>query len=141
MGPITLEQIRTIIDASLAKGREMNLNPMAVCVLDAGGTVVGYLREDGAPLIRFDIARGKAWGCIARGAGATQLAEQAKNNPVLVQSIQSMTDAYFPVRGGVLVKNADGVTIGAVGVTGATAGEDETCAVAGVEAAGLTAIA
>ena len=41
--------------------------------------------------------------------------------------------------GGVLVRNADGEILGAVGVSGDTSDHDETCAVAGIEAAGLTA--
>lgn len=140
MHPITLEQARTIMDAALKAARDKDLNPMAVCVIDAGGHMVGYLREDGAPMIRFKIAHGKAWSCIARGAGATQLAEQAKRNPVLVSALQGMVDDYFPVRGGVLLKNETGAIVGAVGVTGATATEDEACALIGARAAGLDAV-
>jgi uncharacterized protein GlcG (DUF336 family) len=139
MAPITLEQIRAILDGTLAKAKELGIGPMAVCVLDAGGHVAGYLREDGAPFIRFEIARGKAWAVAARGAGGQRLAEQAHRNPVLVQSLQSVTDHYFPVQGGVLVRNSEGAIVGAVGATGATSEQDEACAIAGIEAANLTA--
>ncbi len=140
MHPITLNEARAVMDSALKAARDKDLSPMAVCVLDAGGHMVGYLREDGAPMIRFKIARAKAWSCIARGAGATQLAEQAGRNPVLVSSLQSMLGDYFPVRGGVLLKNAEGAVIGAVGVTGASAAEDEACALAGAAAADLDAV-
>lgn len=139
MAPITLEDVRKILDGALAKANELGIGPMAVCVLDAGGHVAGFLREDGAPFIRFDIAHGKAWAVAARGAGGQRLAEQAQRNPVLVQSLQAVTDHYFPVQGGVLIRNADGAIAGAVGVTGATSEQDEACAIAGIEAAGLTA--
>jgi uncharacterized protein GlcG (DUF336 family) len=139
MAPITLEQVRAILDGALAKANELGIGPMAVCVLDAGGHVAGFLREDGAPFIRFEIARGKAWAVAARGAGGQRLAEQAQRNPVLVQSLQSVTDHYFPVQGGVLVRNGEGAIVGAVGATGATSEQDEACSIAGIEAAGLTA--
>ena len=139
MAPITLEQVRTILDGALAKAKELGVGPLAVAVLDAGGHVVGYLRDDGAPFIRFEIAQGKAWAVASRGVGGQRLVEQAKRNPILVQSLQSVTDHYFPVQGGVLVRNADGAIVGAVGASGATSEQDEACAIAGIEAAGLKA--
>lgn len=139
MAPITLDQVRAILDGALAKAKELSVGPIAVAVLDAGGNMAGYLREDGAPFIRFEIARGKAWAVASRGVGGQRLAAQAKRNPVLVQSFQAVTDHYIPVQGGVLVRNKDGVIAGAVGVTGASSEQDETCAVAGIESANLTA--
>ncbi len=40
---------------------------------------------------------------------------------------------------GVLIRDADGDIIGAGGISGDTADNDETCAIAGIEAAGLKA--
>ena len=47
--------------------------------------------------------------------------------------------ALIPVPGGLLAKDADGVIVGAVGVTGDTSDNDEVCGLAGITAAGLTA--
>ena len=44
----------------------------------------------------------------------------------------------IPVAGGVLILDDEGLVAGAVGVTGDSSDNDEACAVAGIEAAGLT---
>jgi uncharacterized protein GlcG (DUF336 family) len=139
MAVISAKQVRTIIDTALKTARRKKLPPMAVAVVTAGGHVQGYHAEDGAAPIRFEIARGKAWSSAMRAEGTTRLAEQAARNPSLVSSLQAMSEHYFPVRGGVLVRDAKGEIAGAVGVTGATAPDDEFCALAGAKAAKLKA--
>ncbi len=139
MAPLGETEITTLIRATFDRARAMNLGPMAACVVDAGGAVVGFLREDGAPMIRFEVARAKAWSAVARGVGTSRLAEMAARNPVLAQSLQAITPHFMPVRGGVLLCNRDGALVGALGVTGASAEEDEAAALAGAEAAGLIA--
>ena len=139
MAVITEKQVRTIIDTALKTARRKKLAPMAVAVVDVGGHVLGYLAEDGSAPIRFDVARGKAWTAAMRAEGTTRLAEQATRNPVLVAALESMSDHYFPVRGGVLLRNAKGEIAGAIGVTGATSEQDEACALAGAKAAKLKA--
>lgn len=137
MAAITEKQVRTIIDTALKTARKDKLPPMAVCVVDAGGHVLGYLCEDKSAPIRFEVARGKAWTAAMRAEGTTRLADQAARNPVLTDSLGKVTPHYFPVRGGVLLKNARGEIVGAVGVTGATSAQDEACGMAGVKAAKL----
>ena len=53
MTEITIEQARTIVSTTLAKGREMGLKPLSVIVLDAGGHPKAFEREDGASPGRF----------------------------------------------------------------------------------------
>ena len=137
MAVISASQVRTIIDTALKTARKKKLPPMAVVVVDAGGHVQGYLAEDGSTPMRFEIARGKAWSSAMRAEGTTRLAEQAARNPVLVSSLQAMSPHYFPVRGGVLLRDAKGEIAGAIGVTGATSEQDEACALAGAKAAKL----
>ncbi len=137
MAVISASQVRTIIDTALKTARKKKLPPMAVVVVDAGGHVQGYLAEDGSAPMRFEIARGKAWSSAMRAEGTTRLAEQAARNPVLVSSLQAMSPHYFPVRGGVLLRDAKGEIAGAIGVTGATSEQDEACALAGAKAAKL----
>jgi uncharacterized protein GlcG (DUF336 family) len=137
MAVISASQVRTIIDTALKTARKKKLPPMAVAVVDVGGNVLGYLAEDGSAPIRFEIARGKAWSSAMRAEGTTRLAEQAARNPVLVSSLQAMSPHYFPVRGGVLLRNAKGEIAGAIGVTGAASDQDEACALAGAKAAKL----
>ncbi len=126
-----------MIDAALKTARKLKLTPMAVAVVDAGGHVLGYLAEDGAAPIRFEVARGKAWTAAMRAEGTTRVAEQAARNPVLMAALVGMSEHYTPVRGGVLLRGTKGDIVGAIGVTGAASDQDEACALAGARAAKL----
>ena len=136
---LSLETAQKIIAAALAKGREIGLKPLCVAVLDSGGHLKAMAREDGTSTLRPQIAQGKANGAIAMGLGSRALFNRAQEQPYFVQSINALADgSLVPVPGGVLIRDG-GVIIGAVGVTGDTSDNDEICAVAGIEAAGLTA--
>lgn len=139
MAVITEKQVRTIIDTALKTARRLKLPAMAVAVVDAGGHVKGFMAEDASAPIRFEVARGKAWTAAIRAEGTTRLADQAARNPVLVAALESVTDHYVPVRGGVLLRDRNGEIVGAIGVTGATSDQDEACALAGAKAAKLQA--
>lgn len=136
---VTLSQAETIIDAALAKGRERSFQPLTVVVLDAGGHTVALKREDGSGIARVEIATGKAWGGLGMGFGSRELFDRAAKMPHFIAAYAVATAGrMMPAAGGVLVLDANGRTIGAVGVSGDTSDNDEVCALAGVEAAGLT---
>jgi uncharacterized protein GlcG (DUF336 family) len=136
---LTLKQANTIIENALAKGREMKVPPLAVVVLDDSGNIKAAQREDGASMFRFDIGLGKAWGAVAMGCSSRALAKRAQANPNFLITLAATAQGKFlPQQGGVLIKNAKGEILGAVGISGATGDEDEACGVAGVERAGLT---
>ena len=140
MSGITLTQASTIVDVALKKGRELNLKPLVVAVLDAGGHLVAYKREDKSPILRFQIATGKAYGALGMGMGSRGLFERSQKNPIFVQMLGMVSDGrVMSVPGGVLILDAQGDTIGAVGISGDTSDNDETAALAGIEAAGLKA--
>jgi uncharacterized protein GlcG (DUF336 family) len=140
MSGITLAQARTIIDVALKKGRELNLKPLVVAVLDAGGHLVAYMREDKSPILRFQIASAKAYGALGMGMGSRGLFERSQKNPIFVQMLGMVSEGrVMGVPGGVLILDAQGDTIGAVGISGDTSDNDETAALAGIEAAGLKA--
>ena len=137
---LTLAQAKTIIEHTLAAQAQHNFKPMAVVVLGAAGTIKASESQDGTSLLRPKIAHGKAYGAISMGVGSRVLFERAKQEPFFVQSVNALCDgALVPVPGGVLIKDKDGNIMGAVGVTGDLSENDETCAVAGIEAAGLVA--
>ncbi|KIC39537.1 GlcG/HbpS family heme-binding protein [Leisingera sp. ANG-M7] len=138
MSGISLEQARTIIRVALDKGHELNLKPLSVVVLDAGGHVQAFEREDGAAPGRFPIAHGKAYGSVMLGmAGSAQMA-RAEAQAYFMAAVNGVYGGQVvPVPGGVLVRGADGAVIGAVGVTGDTSDNDAIAAMAGIEAAGL----
>lgn len=138
MTALTLEAARIMIRAAREKGRALGLKPLGICVLDAGGHLVAFEREDGASLLRFRIAEGKAAGALGMGMGSRALAERAKAQPQFIQALNGVADGkVIPAAGGVLVKGADGAILGAVGISGDTSDQDEICAVAGIETAGF----
>src|SRR4029434_2505775 len=141
MATLTLAQASSIIDVALATARERQFAPLAVAVLDIGGHLIAFKREDGAGFARFDIALGEAWGALGRGFGTRDLAERASRFPTFVAAIASATQGRMvPSPGGVLIVGAGDEVVGAVGISGDTGDNDEVCAVAGIAAVGLRAL-
>jgi uncharacterized protein GlcG (DUF336 family) len=141
MATLKLAQAKTIIDAALAEGRRQNLAPLAVAVLDAGGHLVAYQREDGAGIVRFDIAFGKAWGSLGMGFGTRELAQRAAQSPTFVAALAAISQGRMvPSPGGVLMLDASRDVVGAMGISGDVGDKDEACALVGIAAAGLTAV-
>ena len=137
---LTLDQARAIIAGTRAKGRDMGLKPLSVVVLDAGGHVLAFEREDGAAPGRFGIAQGKAYGAVMLGmAGRAQLA-RAEAQGFFMSAINGVYGGkVVPVPGGVLLRDGTGAVIGAIGVTGDTSDNDAEAALAGAAAAGIAA--
>ena len=137
---ISLEQARPVIAAARAKGREMDLNPLTVVVLDAGGHLVAMEREDGSGYGRPDIAGGKAEGALAMGTSSRKLGDMAVDRPQFMAALSAAWNGkLIPAAGGVLIRDAGGTLLGAVGVSGDLSDKDEEAAFAGIAAAGLTA--
>src|SRR5216117_3643873 len=104
--PLTLAQASTIVDVALKKGRETNCAPLTVAVLDAGGHLVAFKREDRSGILRFDIAFGKAWGALGMGFGTRELAERSQKMPGFFAALSVASQGrLIPVPGGVLIKN------------------------------------
>ena len=140
MTAITLRKARTIVAKALAKGGEQEMKPLAVCVLDAGGHLKAFERQDGASNLRFQIAHGKANGALGMGVGSRALMNRAEQQAYFLLSVNGVFDGgLIPVPGGVLVRDRKGALIGAVGVTGDSSDNDELAAIAGIEAAGFAA--
>jgi len=140
MSNVTLDQASAIVDAALAKARELGLRPLAVTVLDAGGNPKVVKREDGAGILRPDIAHAKAWGCVGLGNGGAAGARHATRDPAFFAALAAISDGRVASsRGGVLIRDKDGEVLGSVGVSGDRPENDETCAVFGVQSAGLAA--
>jgi len=140
MSKLTLKQANTIVEKAFAKAREMKIKPLGVMVLDESGNIVSAQREDGASMFRLDVAKGKAWAAVAMGASSRALGKRAKDNPNFFVSLAATSGGKFlPQTGAALIKDRDGVIIGAAGASGGTGDEDEACCVTGIEAAGLTA--
>lgn len=134
---LTLEQASIIVDKAIAKGREMKIRPLCVAVLDDGGHVKALKREDGASILRPQIAIGKAWGSLGMGESSREIGQRLKERPAFLGALSAMSEGkVVPVPGGVLILK-DNTIIGAVGISGASSDEDEACAIEGIRAAGL----
>jgi uncharacterized protein GlcG (DUF336 family) len=139
MAELTLEIASKILDAALAKGVEKKFKPLVVTILDARGCVKITAAQDGTSLLRSEIANGKAYGALAMGMGSRAMFQRAQEAPFFVSAVNTLAQGRLvPVPGGVLIQDGS-VLLGAVGVSGDTSDNDEICAIAGIEAAGLKA--
>ena len=140
MSQITLSQANAIIAGAFAKGADAGFKPLSVAVVDAGGHLIAFQRGDSASFARAQIATGKAAGALALGVSSRKLGAMAEERPWFVGAFAaSAPHPVIPAAGGVIIVDASGESIGAVGVTGDTSDNDEIAALAGIAAAGLAA--
>ncbi|MDP4990646.1 MAG: heme-binding protein [Marivita lacus] len=136
---MNLNLANDLIATALDYRRAHGLKPLTIAVIDAGGHLVALQREDDTSNLRAAIAQGKAKGAVAMGLGSRALFTRAQEQPYFIDAMNALNGgALVPVPGGVLIKR-DGALIGAIGITGDSSDNDETCAVAAIEAHGLTA--
>lgn len=139
MSNLTFDQAMTIVKATLEKGHDMKLKPLTVAVLDSGGHLIAFAKEGGG-LLRENIARGKAFGALGMGVSSRMLNKLADDRPMFMQAvIDASGGRVVPVPGGVLIRDAKGTIVGAVGVSGDLSDKDEAAGAAGIKAAGLKA--
>ncbi|MGE5146719.1 MAG: GlcG/HbpS family heme-binding protein [Candidatus Eiseniibacteriota bacterium] len=138
MTKLTLDQANTIIATALKHAASVGLRPLTVAVLDDGGHLVAFQRQDKSPIMRPQVAMGKAWGAVGMGRSSRGLGAIAAERPAFMNALVSVSEGRLvPVPGGVLILDKDGATLGAVGISGDTSDKDEEAAVAGIKAAGL----
>lgn len=135
---LTLDAAESIIDGALAMRRDRGFAGLTVAVLDAGGHLVALKREDHSGILRPDIAIAKAWGALGMGMPSREIAARAEKAPAFYDALATVSGGrLIPGPGGVLVYDREGNLLGAVGISGDTGDNDEACAIAGIEAAGL----
>lgn len=137
---ISVDQARDIIRVTKEKGMAEGMKPLSVVVVDAGGHVIAFERGEGTPPGRFDIAHGKAYGSVMLGIGGTAQRDRAEAQSYFILAANGAYNGRLvPVPGGILVRDAAGGVLGAVGVTGDTSENDLLAGAAGIEAVGLIA--
>lgn len=140
MNTIRLHAANLIITAALEKAIQLHLNPLAVAVLDAGGQLVAFQRQDGASPGRLQISVGKAAGALFFGFSSRKIAAVAADRPAFMASVTPLApNGLVAAAGGVIIEGDGGIPLGAVGISGDSSDNDEMCALAGLEAAGLSA--
>jgi uncharacterized protein GlcG (DUF336 family) len=137
---LTLEKANKIIETAINKARELGLSPLTVVVLDNSGHLKALQREDGASMIRQQIATAKAWGAVNMGVSSRSLAGVAVQRPDFMNALINIADGkIMPAPGGVLIRDTENNLIGAVGISGDSSDQDERCAIAGIEGVGFFA--
>ena len=135
---ITLDQANRIIDAILKRGAELNCRPISAVVVEPGCVVKAFQKEDGASMIRFEMAYGKAYAALALGRNSKLVRVRSEEKPIFMRYlIAASDDKIFPEGGGMLIRGPNGEVLGAVGVTGDTEDRDEELAAHGIRSAGL----
>ncbi len=130
---------KKILESALAHASAQGFKPMAIGVIDARGALKAFAAQDGTSLKRGEIALGKANGAIALGMGSRALMKRAETQAYFITAATAaIGGSLVPVPGGVLIKDAAGTLLGAVGVSGDTSDNDEAAALAGIKAAGFT---
>ncbi len=134
---LMLDVAERIANAALDAARAADAQ-VTVVVLDGGGHLKVLKRDDGCPFMMADVAIGKAYGAVGLGRPSSVIAQFGKAVPNLIPALASASGGrVIPAPGGVLIRDASGQILGAVGVSGGAAEHDEQAAMAGIRAAGL----
>ena len=131
MADVTLDEAKRACDAAVAKALELRIK-ISVSVVDSGTILVATNKMDGALIIGVEGSRGKAFASVIFGQPSGELEERFAR-----PTMQALTLQYggkFIMGQGALPIIRDGEVIGACGVGGGTAQEDEDCARAGLDA-------
>ena len=126
---LTLADANRMIQAAIAKAEELQVK-VSVAVCDIGGSLIGFSRMDGTIVVSATVAQGKAAASAGFGRPSGAL---AADSPVIQAVIAATGGRMLPARGAVPVSQ-EGVIVGAIGASGATAEQDEICAQAGAAA-------
>jgi len=138
MHRLTLSDANGLIGAAFARGAELGLKPLTVVVLDPGGHMIACQRQDGASTLRVKLAQGKAAGALSLGVSSRTIGDMALDRPHFIASVDTMGEGgMVPAAGGIIITDGAGTILGAIGITGDTSDNDEACALAAIEAAGL----
>jgi uncharacterized protein GlcG (DUF336 family) len=113
MRAITLAEANKIIAGTLASAKKRKAHALAAIVLDAGGRVKAFQKQDGASLLRFEIAYGKAFAALALNRSSRQVLRKANEKPAFMESLAELSDGpLFLEAGGQLIRDGSGEIVG-----------------------------
>lgn len=128
---LTLTEAQSVLNAALKKAVAQGI-PMNIAVVDAGGNLKAFIRQDGAFLGSIDVARKKAVSARFFNMSTAKLGAAAQPGKELY-GIEVTNEGLVIFGGGELLKR-QGVIVGAIGVSGGSVAEDTAVATAGAEA-------
>jgi len=135
---ITLDQANRIIAAIIKRGQELDLRPISAVVVEPGCIVKAFQKEDGASMMRFEMAFGKAYAALALSRSSKLVRIRNEEKPTFMRFLMDTSgDKIFAEGGGMQIRDVNGEVIGAVGVTGDTEDKDDELAVHGIHSVGL----
>src|SRR5918912_780025 len=103
------------IAAILARGAEIGCRPLSAVVVEPGCVVKAFQKEDGASMIRFEMAYGKAYAALAMGRSSKLVRVRAEEKPIFMRYLSSASrEQMFPEGGGLQIRDEAGEVIGAV---------------------------
>lgn len=130
---LTLEMANAILCGALAKARAQGMKPLGISILDAGGHMITFQREDGASFLRLGISQAKAWTALGLQMPSRGYAEMANERPNFAGSLNGISGGNMAASAGGLLIEHDGAVIGAIGVSGDLPDNDEIAAQAGLD--------
>ena len=130
---ITLAQAEAAVAAAQEKAQAINTK-MDICVVDTGANLVAFARMDGAWIGSIDISIKKARTSAFFDMDTAALTPLVGPNAPLF-NIEHSNGGLITFPGGVVIRNAAGEMIGAIGVSGSSVENDHTVAAAGAAAA------
>ncbi len=132
MADITLSQAQSVVEAAVRRSQQIN-TLMDVTVVDSGGNLKAFAREDGAWLGSIDIAIKKAKTARFFDMNTGEIGKLSQpGGPLYNIEVSNGGLVTFP--GGIPLRNGNGDIVGAVGVSGSTVDNDHDVAQAGASA-------
>lgn len=132
MSNITLAQAQKAIEAAIKKSNELGVK-MNIAVVDAGTNLVAFAKMDDAWLGSIDIAQKKARTARYFNMDTGAIGQLSQPGGALY-NIEHSNNGLITFPGGVVIKDANGTIIGAIGVSGSTVEDDHAVASAGAAA-------
>ena len=135
---LTLAQANALIAAGVAEAARLGLKPLSFGVFDPGGNLIAFQRQDGAPQVGWKVVVGKASGALALGVPSRKVGELAVERPHVIGAIGSLNaGGMVPAAGALLVRDGQGVILGAMASSGDTSDNDELAVLGAIKAVGL----
>jgi uncharacterized protein GlcG (DUF336 family) len=118
---ISSELAQKMVDKAMAKAREIGVSEN-VAILDDGGNLKAFSRMDGAPLPTIEMAQNKAYTALL-GVSTQDFFNFIQGDPSLLAGVPTL--ARMAAWGGGFPIKVDGEVIGAIGVSGAPAVQND----------------
>ena len=126
---LTLKTAKAMAEAADKKATDMGIK-VHIAIVDDGGNLKYYLRQDGAPLVAEKISQMKAFTAVAMEKSTAEVGEISKAETPGIELVPNL----IKFGGGIPIKNSKGQILGGIGVSGASKEDDAACAQAGLDA-------